>query len=67
MSKISNVITMMELLQSGRKYSIKELSEKLEVSERMIRVYKEELEKAGIYIDTIMGASTASASKRDSN
>lgn len=43
MSKISNVITMMELLQSGRKYSIKELSEKLEVSERMIRVYKEEL------------------------
>ena len=55
MSKISNVITMMELLQSGRKYSIKELSEKLEESERMIRVYKEELEKAGIYIDTIMG------------
>lgn len=55
MSKISNTITMMELLQSGRKYSIKELSEKLEVSERMIRVYKEELEKAGIYIDTIMG------------
>lgn len=55
MSKISNAITMMELLQSGRKYSIKELSERLEVSERMIRVYKEELEKAGIYIDTIMG------------
>jgi len=55
MSKISNVITMMELLQSGRKYSIKELSEKLEVSERMIRCYKEDLEKAGIYIDTIMG------------
>ena len=29
MSKISNVITMMELLSNGRKYSIKELSEKL--------------------------------------
>ena len=55
MSKISNAITMMELLQSGKKYSIKELSEILEVSERMVRVYKEELEKAGIYIDTIMG------------
>ena len=55
MSKISNVITMMELLNTGKKYSIKELSEQLEVSERMIRVYKEELEKAGIYIDTIMG------------
>ena len=54
-SKVSNVITMLELLQSGRKYSISELSSILEVSERMIRVYKEDLEKAGIYVDTIMG------------
>lgn len=54
-SKISNVITMLELLQSGRKYSISELSNLLEVSPRMIRSYKEDLEKAGIYIDTIMG------------
>lgn len=55
MSKISNVILMLQYLENGRKYNIKELSEKLEVSERMVRVYKEELEKAGIYIDTIMG------------
>ena len=55
MSKISNAITMIELLQSGKKYSIKELSEQLEISERMVRVYKDELEKAGIYVDTIMG------------
>lgn len=55
MSKISNVLTMLEYLSSGRKYSIKELSEKLEVSPRMIRVYKDEIEKAGIYIDTIKG------------
>lgn len=55
MSKVSNVITLLELLQSGRKYSIKELSTILEVSERMIRVYKEDLEKAGIYIDSILG------------
>ncbi|MBQ8659434.1 MAG: WYL domain-containing protein [Bacilli bacterium] len=55
MSKISNVLTMIELLQSGRKYSIKELSNILEVSERMIRMYKEDMEKAGIYVDTIMG------------
>ena len=55
MSKISNVLTMLQLLQSGRKYSISELASILEVSERMIRVYKEDLEKAGIYIDTIMG------------
>ncbi len=55
MSKISNVLLMLQYLENVRKYNIKELSDKLEVSERMIRVYKEELEKAGIYIDTIMG------------
>ena len=55
MSKISNVLLMLQYLENGRKYNINELSEKLEVSPRMIRIYKEELEKAGIYIDTIMG------------
>ena len=54
-SKISNTLTMLRLLESGRKYSIQELSEKLEVSKRMITVYKEELEKCGIYIDSIRG------------
>ena len=55
MSKISNAITMLTLLSTGRKYTIEELSKILEVTPRMIRVYKEELEKAGYYIDTIMG------------
>ena len=55
MSKISNVLTMIEYLSTGRKCSISELSEKLEVTPRMIRVYKDEIEKAGIYIDTIKG------------
>lgn len=55
MSKISNVLLMIEYLSSGRKYSIKELSEKLEVSPRMIRVYKDEIEASGIYIDTLKG------------
>lgn len=55
MSKISNVLTMLEYLSSGKKYSITELSEKLEITPRMIRVYKDEIEKAGIYIDTIKG------------
>lgn len=55
MSKLSNTLLMLELLQNGRKYSIKELSEKLEVTPRMIRAYKDELEIAGIFIETIRG------------
>ena len=55
MSKLSNVITMLRIMQNGRKYSIKELSEKLEVSPRMIRQYKNELEEAGIYLESIRG------------
>lgn len=55
MSKISNVLTMIEYLSTGKKYSIDELSKLLEVSPRMVRVYKDEIEKAGIYIDTIKG------------
>lgn len=55
MSKLSNTITMLRLLQNGRKYSIKELAEKIEVSPRMIREYKNELELAGIYIESIRG------------
>jgi predicted DNA-binding transcriptional regulator YafY len=37
---------MLEYLSSGRKYSISELAEKLEVTPRMIRVYKDEIEQA---------------------
>lgn len=55
MTKLSNMLLMLQLLQNGRKYSIKELSEKIEVSERMIRKYKEELDYAGVFIDTIKG------------
>ena len=55
MSKISNAILMLQYLENGRKYSVAELASLLEVSERMVRVYKEELEKAGIYIDTLKG------------
>ena len=55
MGKLGNTLAMLKLLETGRKYSIKELSEKLEVSPRMIKEYKVELEKTGIYIDTIYG------------
>lgn len=55
MSKVSNAISMLHLLSTGRKYSIQELATILEVTPRMIRTYKEDLEKSGIYIDSMMG------------
>lgn len=55
MGKLSNTITMIELLNTGKKYTVDELSKILEVTPRMVRSYKEELDKSGIYIDTIMG------------
>lgn len=55
MGKLSNTLTMIELLSTGKKYSVNELAEILEVTPRMIKSYKDDLDKAGIYIDTIMG------------
>lgn len=46
---------MLKLLQSGKKYTIDELSEAIEVTPRMIRKYKTDLEEAGFYIETISG------------
>lgn len=55
MSKTSNMINMVNILEDKKIHSIKELSSILEVSERMIRVYKAELEQAGIYINSKKG------------
>lgn len=55
MSKISKNIKMLDILSSGRKYTCQELADRLEISPRMVRVYKEELEKEGIYIETTLG------------
>ena len=55
MSKLSNILSMLKLLENGRIYKIKELADLLECSERSIRTYKEELEKSGIYVESIPG------------
>ena len=46
---------MLRILSNGRKYSISDLAERLEVSPRIIRSYKDELDEAGIYIDSVKG------------
>ncbi len=56
MSKLSNCIQMLILLQSkGCKVKVKDLAEQLEVNERMIRHYRDELEKARIFINIESG------------
>lgn len=55
MGKINNVLAMLKILESGQKYSVQDLANKLEVSKRMVKMYKNELEKAGIYLETIYG------------
>ncbi|MDG4658195.1 WYL domain-containing protein [Ectobacillus antri] len=51
MSKISNCLRMIELLHARGKMKISELAQELDVKERMVRNYKEDLEKAGIYVE----------------
>ena len=55
MSKITNTILMIKLLSNGRVYSVKELSDELGVTERMVRYYKEQLETAGYIIESFKG------------
>jgi predicted DNA-binding transcriptional regulator YafY len=55
MSKVANMLNMLQMLKDGQVHGIKELSEELEVSERMIRQYKQELEQAGIYLKSTTG------------
>ena len=55
MSKIANMLNMLQILKDEKVHSILELAEKIEISERMVRQYKLELEQAGIYINSITG------------
>lgn len=47
---------MLKLMQSGRKWTISELSDKLDVSPRMVRYYKSNLEEAGIQFKIVKGS-----------
>lgn len=55
MGKLSNMLYMIDLLNTGNIYSIKELSEKIGVTERMIRYYKNEICNNGIIIESFKG------------
>ena len=55
MSKVANMLNMLRILKDKKIHNIHDLAEKLEVSERMIRQYKLELEQAGIYLKSFTG------------
>jgi predicted DNA-binding transcriptional regulator YafY len=55
MGKLSNMIYMIDLLNTGNIYTTKELADKLGVTERMIRYYKNEICKNGISIESFKG------------
>ncbi len=55
MSKTSNELIVLKILSDGRIHSGKELANKVEVGERMIRTYIQDLELAGYYIISIRG------------
>jgi len=55
MSRVSNAIKMYMLLQSRGNVKAEDIADILEVSTRMVQEYKDDLEKAGIYIGTKKG------------
>lgn len=55
MSQIADVLKMLVILRNRGKIKISDLSKELEVSERSVRRYKEELEKVGYYIESDRG------------
>ena len=55
MSKTANMLNLLQILKDKRIHGISSLADELEVSERMIRQYKLELEQAGIYLKSFTG------------
>ena len=55
MSKVANMLNMVQILKDGKVHSLQSLAKELEVYVCMIRQYKIELEQAGIYIDSNTG------------
>lgn len=55
MGKIANILYMIDLLNTGNIYTLKELADKIGVTERMVRYYKNEICNNGIAIESFKG------------
>ena len=55
MSKVANMLKMIKILKDEKIHNMKDIAEKVEISPRMVKQYKNELEQAGIYIESKRG------------
>ena len=55
MSKVANMLKMLKILKDEKIHNMKDIAEKIEISPRMVKQYKNELEQAGIYIESKRG------------
>lgn len=55
MSKVANMLKMLEILKDEKIHNMNDIAEKIEISPRMVKQYKNELEQAGIYIESKRG------------
>ena len=55
MSKVANMLKMIKILKDEKIHNMKGIAEKIEISPRMVKQYKNELEQAGIYIESKRG------------
>ena len=55
MSKVVNMLKMIKILKDEKIHNMKDIAEKIEISPRMVKQYKNELEQAGIYIESKRG------------
>lgn len=56
---------MLRILENGQKYTVGELAERLEVSKRMIKIYKEELENIKNERDSLLDISDYKINNND--
>ena len=55
MRKVANMLKMIKILKDEKIHNMKDIAEKIEISPRMVKQYKNELEQAGIYIESKRG------------
>ena len=55
MSKVANMLKMIKILKDEKIHNMKDIAEKIEISPRMVKQYKNELDQAGIYIESKRG------------